>query len=728
MTINKMTLAAALSIGILASTVTINAATIDDISGLNLASCPLSGCEKRITPNNAKCPKCFQPKNNCKCQDPCEKPCEDPCEKPCEDPCEKSCDPCGAAPCDPCDPCEKSCEDPCNPCPAMAPCPCPDEPACAVCPNPENNSDLHRQQVYAYPYAIYGGNNVVGEYNNGIGLNASPYAPCPACADASYGCLNGLNAMTNGVPVISSCDPMPCGAAPTCDSCATGAALPIINNNSCGCGCGVPVEDNCKTSNGCGCPIQIHTQTSMEARKRSLEPFNMSMSQSTGGAASIPFVSSFSDIPQGFWAGCDINRLAENDVIVGYPDRTFKPNLPVSRAELASMVVKGFNLNDNMTCPQNTFRDVPRNHWGNKVINKAVANGLMCGYPNNTFKPNETVSRAEALTILSKGLKCDLSDCQAQEILSQYCDGNNVPGWAQIPVAKSLQAGVLNDSPLPKNIMPNNDASRADIASMLQSIRIAVGYDNQDKVSMDGCPCKPNDCDCQNSKAYIEKEEIVKVPTLKLCLNDELSAKHANIGDRFAARTVDAVTINGVNFPAGSIVHGKVTEVVRPTGKCKGAIKLSFNDIQNGKCKQKLPRQILTAQVNTLKKPNFFARLVEAPFTWTGGLIGNVGRTVGGAVVNAGNAVESVFDGVGVGTGEIFQGQFGSAGRSYTDAIKNTVKAPIDVTRTALSGTMGLFGYTADEVTYLVDPNGMKVSSVNPKQQVTISFGCPTQD
>ena len=160
MTINKMTLAAALSIGILASTVTINAATIDDISGLNLASCPLSGCEKRITPNNAKCPKCFQPKNNCKCQDPCEKPCEDPCEK--------SCDPCGAAPCDPCDPCEKSCEDPCNPCPAMAPCPCPDEPACAVCPNPENNSDLHRQQVYAYPYAIYGGNNVVGEYNNGI--------------------------------------------------------------------------------------------------------------------------------------------------------------------------------------------------------------------------------------------------------------------------------------------------------------------------------------------------------------------------------------------------------------------------------------------------------------------------------------------------------------------------------------------------------------------------------
>ena len=86
-----------------------------------------------------------------------------------------------------------------------------------------------------------------------------------------------------------------------------------------------------------------------------------------------------------------------------------------------------------------------------------------------------------------------------------------------------------------------------------------------------------------------------------------------------------------------------------------------------------------------------------------------------------------VVTGVGVGTGEIFQGQFKAAGRSYVDTGKALVTAPVDTVRTALSGTMGLFQYTGDEITYLVDPRGMKVSSVNPKEKVTIAFGCQEQ-
>lgn len=722
MTINKMTLACALSIGLLASNVSINAAVLDDISGLTLAACPLSGCPKRISPKTAKCPKCFMPQDQCKCKQSCDPlPCA-PCESEVS-----PCEPCGAAPCAPCDPCEKPKCDPCEKkqcdpceksksncdCAPLSQCEEPAIPSCATCPYPSMNTQ--RQQIYAYPFAVYGGNNVIGEYNNGIGINQDPFMPCQ-----KSNCSNALSSLTDGILVSRpGCDP--CQVAPSCNNCktpclndhgyTTGAAcdIPTLQPS---CGCGVPVQESIS-----GCPIKIETKTSMDLCKKTMKPFNLA-EQTTGCAAPAPILSSFTDVPAGFWAGCDINRLAENDVVVGYPDRTFKPNLPVSRAELASMVIKGFNLNDRMSCPQNHFKDVPKSHWANKVINKAVADDLMCGYPNGMFKPNQTVSRAEALTILSKGIKCDLSECQAQEILSQYCDGSNVPCWAQVPVAKALQAGVLNDSPRPKSIMPNDDASRADIASMLQSVRIAMGYDSDDKVSMDGCDT------CNQGQTYIETQQIVKVPTLKLCFKDEISAKHANIGDRFAAKTIDEVTINGVCYPAGSTVHGTVTEVIRPTMKCRGALKLSFNDIQNGKCKTKLPNQVNVAQVNSLKRPNFFARLVEAPFNWTGSIIGTASRTVGGALVNAGNAVESVFNGVGVGTGEIFQGQLGAAGRSYGDAIKNTLKAPIDLTRTALSGTMGLFATTGDEIAYLVDANGNKVSSVNPKEQITISFGC----
>jgi len=109
-----------------------------------------------------------------------------------------------------------------------------------------------------------------------------------------------------------------------------------------------------------------------------------------------------------------------------------------------------------------------------------------------------------------------------------------------------------------------------------------------------------------------------------------------------------------------------------------------------------------------------------------GGLLGTTGRTVGGIIASAGNAAEAVSGGTGIALGEVLQGpcQFKAAGRSLQDAGKALVMAPIDATRTAISGTVGLFQTAGDEVAYLVDPNGSKISAINPKEKVTIAFGC----
>ena len=673
MKLNKMTLAAVVTIGVLAGT---NAGftqeTATEISNELLAACPLSGCSSPVTPQTATCPKCHKDIDSCSCQ---KKAACDPCEKK-----KKSCDTC------------KPLADDCNPCLPLAQCPVPSTPTCAVCPQP-SNAKKFQQQVYAYPNAIYGNNQVVGERNNALYLG-----------DDS---MPGFS----GVPVAESCPQTPsCGCQ---DGSMTGAAAPIPCLDNTPMGMGIPVDNN---NSNCGCPVQIHTNTSMDVTKKTITPFEYSAV--TGAAA--PIVSAFEDVPDGYWASCDINVLTDNNVIAGYPDRTFKPNLPISRAEMATLVVKGFNLNDSTSYDSHLFKDVPQSHWANRTIAKAVENGLMSGYPNNTFKPNQPITRAEAFSIMAKGINCPMDECKADEVLSQYSDGNTVPNWAKVPVAKVLETGGLAEFPSPDTIAPNKDASRAEIASMLESVRVSLGYSKDDKVTSADCGCSPK-------KAFYHSEEVVKIPTLQLSFNDEISAKSANVGDRFAATTIDAVTIDGVEYPAGSRVDGKVLEVVRPTKHCQGALKLSFNTIKFGKCKAQLPNQILTAQVNKVKKPNPVARLIEFPFTWTGGLLGNVGRTVGGAIVSASNAVEQTVSGIGVGTGEIFQGQFKAAGRSYVDVGKAIVKAPIDVTRTALSGTMGLFQYTGDEISYLIDPNGMRVSSVNPKENVTIAFGCNQQ-
>ena len=499
----------------------------------------------------------------------------------------------------------------------------------------------------------------------------------------------------------------------------TGAAsqLPYLNNNMDTIN-GVNVNSDENYVDG-SCPIDIHTENSMDALKRTYEPFDLktNLKGMTGAAANL--LNYFPDVPEQHWASCDIDKLAMNDVVVGYPDKMFKPNRNVTRAEFATMLVKGFNMDSCALAPKCIFSDVPAGNWANPLIAKAVDENLMKGYPNGKFMPNNHVTRAEALTAMAKGLNnCNIDECKAQEILSKYKDGAKLPTWSQIPIATAIENGALADLPNSDMIMPNKTATRADIASMLQNVRVAGGYDNNPKTANSACPLDTS------KQAYLENQQVVKIPTLKLEFLDQVNAKSAQVGQRFAATTLEEVTINGQVYPCGSRVNGKVIEVIRPNGKDKGALKLAFTEIQNGDCKAELPKQILTAQINKTKNPHLVARTLTFPFTWAGALVGNTARAAGGIVTNLGNAVESVSGGVGTSLGEVSQGQFKAAGRSFGDAIVETVKAPIDTTRTALSGTMGLFQTSGDEVAYLVDPKGAKISAVNPKEQITIAFGC----
>ena len=520
-----------------------------------------------------------------------------------------------------------------------------------------------KAQVYTYPNSIYSNANaaVVGESANTAVIN------------------DNMTEAYNGVMVD--------------DSCVTGGAAPIISD--------LPKTDCCPTPN-------VQSPTSMEAKKIIKED----ITSMTGAAASVN--QHYPDVPESHWASDDINRLTDQCIVVGYPDSYFKPNKNVSRAEMATMVVKGYNLDDQALTAQGNFPDVPKSHWAYESINKGVGSDMLKGYENGLFGPNGSITRTEALTILSKGINCPMDKCKADEILSRYSDGSQVPTWARECVAKAIDNGALKDEASSK-IRPNHKATRAEISSMLQSVRVAGGYDAASKTAC--APC--ND----NAKTYVEKEACVQIPTLELTMNDIINAKNANVGEQFAATTINEVTINGTTFPCGSTVRGKITEVVRPSKNCGGALKLSFNEISYGKCKEMLPKQVHTAMVQKQKDVNFLTRLIQMPFTAVGTIIGTAGRTVGGAAVGLANATEALFDQTGVGTGELLSGKFKAAGRSYQDGLKTVFKAPVDLTRTALTGTFGLLQTSADEITYLVDPNGMAISRVNPKEKVTIAFG-----
>ncbi len=139
-------------------------------------------------------------------------------------------------------------------------------------------------------------------------------------------------------------------------------------------------------------------------------------------------------------------------------------------------------------------------------------------------------------------------------------------------------------------------------------------------------------------------EQVVNIPTLKLCFKDEINAKSSNVGDQFAATTSEEVTINGKVYPVGQELMVKLLKL-SDFRMSKRLSKNCFHNIEGCNCKTDLPRQILSAKVECAKTQNIFSRIIAAPFTLVGGLIGTTGRTVGGMIASAGNAAEAVSGG-----------------------------------------------------------------------------------
>ena len=108
---------------------------------------------------------------------------------------------------------------------------------------------------------------------------------------------------------------------------------------------------------------------------------------------------SFPDVPSDYWAYHEIMDLVGAGVINGYPDGTFKPEFPVTRAEFAKMAL--LSLGYALEFPDTpSFPDVAREEWYYGYVEGAAKHGLVKGYPDGTFQPQGNVTIAEILTVI----------------------------------------------------------------------------------------------------------------------------------------------------------------------------------------------------------------------------------------------------------------------------------------------------------------------------------------
>ncbi|WP_311561530.1 S-layer homology domain-containing protein, partial [Peptoniphilus duerdenii] len=111
------------------------------------------------------------------------------------------------------------------------------------------------------------------------------------------------------------------------------------------------------------------------------------------------FVARFSDVKAFDWFSDSIMKLSAKDIITGYPDGTFKPNKSITRAEFAAIVSKYIK---NPKAADEVFADVPMNHWAKDAIAKVKAEGWISGYNDGTFRPDAPITRAEAVSIVNR--------------------------------------------------------------------------------------------------------------------------------------------------------------------------------------------------------------------------------------------------------------------------------------------------------------------------------------
>ncbi|MDO5037493.1 MAG: S-layer homology domain-containing protein [Tissierellia bacterium] len=103
----------------------------------------------------------------------------------------------------------------------------------------------------------------------------------------------------------------------------------------------------------------------------------------------------FSDVGKNRWSAQAIEKAARCGIIKGYPDGTFKPDRPISRAEFLAMATRFQPLDPGIK----SFEDVPPSHWAYDLVKRGASAGWVEGYPSGDFQPDESISRAEVAKI-----------------------------------------------------------------------------------------------------------------------------------------------------------------------------------------------------------------------------------------------------------------------------------------------------------------------------------------
>ncbi|WP_138494464.1 S8 family serine peptidase [Paenibacillus pinistramenti] len=178
------------------------------------------------------------------------------------------------------------------------------------------------------------------------------------------------------------------------------------------------------------------------------------------------------------WAANAIEVLASKEIITGTGAGSFSPGKEVTRAEFVTLLVRALGLTTSTSTStttgtgsssQATFTDVPAGSWYQDAVKAAAAQGWISGYADQTFAPDQTITRSEMAVILARALQASGQPLQTGAQTSGYADQAEIQAWAKDAIAQITGLGIMQGSP-DNHFNGDQAATRAETAVVIYRI------------------------------------------------------------------------------------------------------------------------------------------------------------------------------------------------------------------------------------------------------------------
>ncbi|MFN6462276.1 MAG: S-layer homology domain-containing protein [Nostoc sp. DedVER02] len=189
----------------------------------------------------------------------------------------------------------------------------------------------------------------------------------------------------------------------------------------------------------------------------------------------------FSDVSANHWARNFISKLAAMEILEGFPDGTFRPDAPITRAQFAAMLRKAFAKEKIRQAMSNdkpprvyAFQDVSTRYWAYNAISEVYQMGFLNPVVDKDFNPNQKLSRLDVLVALAQILNYQTSG-STDIILSVYSDVNTIPREYRSLIAALTQRGIVVNYPDVKLLNAEQVATRSEVSALLYQALSSTG-------------------------------------------------------------------------------------------------------------------------------------------------------------------------------------------------------------------------------------------------------------